>query len=146
MLCNPRPSLIRPLSPLHPAAIHIRLSGSANPLPVLPGRTTGHVVVPISPEEVTKVALRLRHLIEQCVPCELEESLVTQAHSRVITTKVIKAAKEAGGEQDRACVVFCLLVCIRWFKRQAQLELWDAELHNVRSTACEVIAKAMLVP
>lgn len=113
---------------------------------VLPHNATDHVVVPVPPEEVTKVALRLRHLIEQCVPCELEESLVTQAHSRVITTNVIKAAKEAGGEQNRACVVFCLLVCIRWFKRQSELELWDADLHNVRSTACEVIAKAMSAP
>ena len=85
----------------------------------------------------------MRHLIEQCVPCELEESLVTQAHSRVITGKVIQAAKESAGEQNRACVVFCLLVCIRWFKRQAHLELWDADLHNVRAVACEVIAKAM---
>ena len=70
---------------------------------------------------------------------------MTQAHSRVITTKVVKAAQEAGGEQNRACVVFCLLVCIRWFKRQAELELWDADLHKVRATACEVIAKAMSV-
>ncbi|SPO01513.1 related to YVC1 - vacuolar cation channel [Cephalotrichum gorgonifer] len=99
---------------------------------------------PIAPAEVTKIALRLRHLIEQCVPCELEESLVTVAHSRIITTKVIKAAKEAGGEQNRSCVVFCLLVCSRWFKRQALLELWDADLHHVRSTACEVIAKAII--
>jgi hypothetical protein len=114
----------------------------ANQSPVLPH--DGSRPAPrIEPEEVTKVALRLRHLIEQCVPCELEESLITQAHSRVITTKVLKAAQEAGGEQNRACVVFCLLVCSRWFKRQGQLELWDADLHNVRATACEVIAKAM---
>ncbi|KAL2111114.1 hypothetical protein VUR80DRAFT_262 [Thermomyces stellatus] len=111
---------------------------------LLPEQATDHVVETIPPEEVTRVALRLRHLIEHCVPCEIEESLVTQAHSRVITTKVIKAAKEAGGEQNRACVVFCLLVCTRWFKHQAELELWDADLHKVRATACEVIAKAII--
>jgi hypothetical protein len=97
--------------------------------------------------EVTKVALRVRYLIESVVPCELEEDLITQAHSRVITRGVVKAAKEAGkfvdGEDYSACVVYCLLVNKRWFKKQAMLELWDADLHNVRATACEVIAKQM---
>jgi hypothetical protein len=97
----------------------------------------------IPAEEVTKVALRLRYLIEQCVPCELEEHLVTRAHSRIITPKVIKAAKEAGGTEYGACVVYCLLVNKRWFMRRAWLEIWDADLHNVRATAAEVIAKGM---
>jgi hypothetical protein len=59
--------------------------------------------------EVTKVALRLKYLIEIVVPCELEENVITKAHSHVITTGVVKAAKEAGkvgeGEDYRACVV-----------------------------------------
>ena len=59
--------------------------------------------------EVTKIALRLRYLIESVVPCELEESLITKAHSRVITHAVVAAAKEAGkvgeGEDHSACVV-----------------------------------------
>ncbi|KUJ16268.1 uncharacterized protein LY89DRAFT_586631 [Mollisia scopiformis] len=94
--------------------------------------------------EVTKVALRLRYLIEESVPCELEESRITESHSRVITTRVIKAAKEAGGREYGACVVYCLLVNKRWFKKQAMLELWDADLHNIRATACEVIAKQLI--
>ncbi|OBU00301.1 hypothetical protein VE01_01528 [Pseudogymnoascus verrucosus] len=98
----------------------------------------------IPAEEVTKVALRLRYLIEQCVPCELEEDLITKAHSRVITHKVIQAAKEAGGSEYGACVVYALLVNKRWFKRQAMLEIWDAELHDVRATAAEVIAKQII--
>ncbi|EPE28483.1 hypothetical protein GLAREA_09604 [Glarea lozoyensis ATCC 20868] len=98
----------------------------------------------IAPEEVTKVALRLRYLIEESVPCELEEGLITQAHSRIITHKVVQAAKEAGGDQYGACVVYCLLVNKRWFKKQASLELWDADLHNVRAVACEVIAKQLI--
>jgi Polycystin cation channel len=57
---------------------------------------------------------------------------------------VIKTAQEAGGEKYRACVVYCLLVCKRWFKRQALLELWDAELHDVRAVACEVVAKRII--
>lgn len=73
----------------------------------------------------------------------MEESKITKANSPVITRKVIQTAKEAGGEEHQACVVYCLLVCLRWFKKQAGLELWDADLHNVRAVACEVIAKQM---
>lgn len=93
------------------------------------------------PAEVTKVALRLRYLIEECVPCELEEEKITRPHSKIITEKVLKAAKEAGGEEYSACVVYCLLVAKRWFKHQAVIEIWDADLHNIRSVAAEVIAK-----
>jgi hypothetical protein len=94
--------------------------------------------------DVTKVALKLRHLIEQCVPCELEEEQITCANSRIITKKVIKAAKEAGGSEHRACVVFCLLINKRWFSHQSVVELWDADLHRVRSVACEVLAKQII--
>lgn len=83
-------------------------------------------------------------MIEQCVPCELEEEQITKSHSRVITKNVIKAAKEAGGPEHQSCVVFCLLVVKRWFKHQAIIELWDASLHEVRATACEVIAKGII--
>ena len=57
---------------------------------------------------------------------------------------MVLTAKEAGGKDYKACVVYCLLVNIRWFKRQANLELWDADLHNVRAMACEVIAKRII--
>ena len=97
----------------------------------------------IPPEEVTKVALRLKYLIEQCVPCELEESLITMANSKVITNKVVRAAMEAGGKDYGSCVVYCLLVNQRWSKKQATLELWDADLHKVRGIAAEIIAKQM---
>lgn len=97
----------------------------------------------LDPVEVTKVALRLKYLIEECVPCELEEELITKAHSRIVTPKVLKAAKEAGGDDCAACVVYCLLVNRRWFKRQAKLEIWDAVLYNIRAVAAEVIAKRL---
>ncbi|KAL5596388.1 hypothetical protein BROUX41_006685 [Berkeleyomyces rouxiae] len=98
------------------------------------------------PLEVTKTALRLRFLIEECVPCELKEEEVTRPHSTIITPKVVEAAKQAGGPSSEyaACVVFCLLVCKQWFSRQALLELWDADLHRLRAQACEVIAKAII--
>jgi hypothetical protein len=97
----------------------------------------------IAPEEVTKIALRLRYLIEETVPCELEESLITRAHSRIITPEVVQVAKEAGESEHGACVVYCLLINKRWFRKQASIELWDADLHNIRAIACEVIAKAL---
>ena len=61
----------------------------------------------------------------------------------MITPTVVKCAREAGGEELKQCVVFGLLVCKKWFKRQATLELWDADLHDIRAVACEVIAKRM---
>ena len=90
----------------------------------------------IPAKEVTKVALRLKQQIEQVVPCELEEWKITKAHSPILTRAVIATAKQAGGTPYRACVVFALLVVHKWFKRQAQLELWDADLHAVRAVAC----------
>ncbi|KAI9741471.1 MAG: hypothetical protein M1818_004277 [Claussenomyces sp. TS43310] len=88
--------------------------------------------------------MRLKYLIEECVPCELEEEAVTKPHSRIITHKVVQAAKEAGGGNFGACVVYCLLVNKRWFKAQAALEIWDADLHQVRAVAAEMIAKHLI--
>lgn len=111
---------------------------------LLPHHQNEHAVSAIDPEEVTKVCLRLRHLIQECVPCEMEESKISRPHSRIITQKVIKAAKAAGGEENQACVIYCLLVNKRWFKHEATTELWDADLHGLRATACGVIAKAII--
>lgn len=94
-------------------------------------------------EEVTKIALRLKHQVEQVVPIELEEDKITRANSPIITRKVLQTAKNAGGKEYPSCVIYCLLVCKRWFKRQALLELWDSDLHEARAIACEVIAKKL---
>lgn len=40
--------------------------------------------------------------------------------------------------------MYCLLVCKRWYNRQSELELWDADLHDVRAVACEIIAKRLI--
>lgn len=111
---------------------------------LLPNYVDDSLQSAIPAPEVTKIALRLRHLIEEAVPCELEEELVTRPHSKVITNKVIKAAKEAGGPDNGACAVYCLLVCKRWFKHQSLVELWDCDLHALRAVACEVIAKQII--
>lgn len=111
---------------------------------------------PIPAKEVTRIALRLKHQIELVIPCELEEDRITAAHSSIITPGVVATAKSAGkvhapgqpaADSDpdySACVVWCLLVCKKWFKRQAALELWDADMHVVRAVACEVLAKHII--
>ncbi|RKF59137.1 Calcium channel YVC1, partial [Golovinomyces cichoracearum] len=98
----------------------------------------------IDSDQVTKTALRLRYLIEECIPYEIDVGKITVPRSRVITTDVINAARLAGGDGCQACVVFCLLVNKSWFKKQALVELWDSDLHNIRATACEVIAKNLI--
>ncbi|KAF9775103.1 hypothetical protein IL306_006823 [Fusarium sp. DS 682] len=111
---------------------------------LLPRHRNQNIASATPPAEVMKVCLRLRHLIRECIPCELEESAITRSHSTVITKKVIQAAKEAGGQKYRACVVYALLVNMRWFKREAIIELWDADLHDLRAVACTVIAKQII--
>ncbi|KAI4169463.1 MAG: hypothetical protein LQ343_005678 [Gyalolechia ehrenbergii] len=111
---------------------------------LLPSNTNEYTEPAMPPADVTRVALRLKYQIEQVIPCELEEWKITKANSPVITKKVIMTAKEAGGKDHRSCVIYCLLVCLRWFKRQAELELWDADLHHVRAVACEVMAKHII--
>jgi hypothetical protein len=59
----------------------------------------------IPAEDVTRVCLKLRHLIQECVPCEMDEGKITTPHSQVLTPQVIKTAKEAGGQDFRGCVV-----------------------------------------
>jgi hypothetical protein len=120
----------------------LRLTSWSNSL-VLPHYADDAIESAIPAPEVTKIALRLRYLVENCVPCELEEIAITRPHSTVITKKVIQAAREAGGPDYKACVVYCLLVNKRWWRHQSLMELWDAELHRLRAVACEVIAKQM---
>lgn len=106
-----------------------------------------HSAIPA--KEVTFVALRLKYLLEEVIPCELSEEAVTKPHSNVITDAVAKTAKSAGkisgmSEDYGACVIYCLLVAKGWFRRQARLELWDADLHELRATACEKLAKMII--
>ena len=50
---------------------------------------------------MTKIALKLRHLIEEAVPVEVDTDLIIKPHSRIITKKVLKTAKEAGSREHR---------------------------------------------
>lgn len=79
--------------------------GLRTPASVLPQLRNEEIDSAIPPADVTKVCLRLRHLVQECVPCEMEESRITAPHSRIITPNVIQAAKEAGGQEYKGCVV-----------------------------------------
>lgn len=116
---------------------------------LLPTHREANVSSAFPAKAVTFVALRLKYQLEQVIPCELPEERITAPHSGVITPAVIKTAKSAGkvsgSEEDYgSAVVYCLLIVKHWFKRQALLELWDADLHELRATACEMIAKHII--
>lgn len=113
---------------------------------VLPAYSGEQSQASAASKEIAKVALRLKYQIELVVSCEVEEVVLTDPNSRIITDDVIATARQAGGEDYKACVVYCLLVCLRWFKLQSSIELWDADLHDLRAVACEVIAKRMYGP
>lgn len=114
-----------------------------SPITVLPSYSSDEIASALPSKEVTKVALRLKYLIEQVIPFELERSAITKPNSDIITAEVIQTAKRAGGDEYRACVIYCLLVCHRWFKQQGEEELWRAGLLECRALACEVIAGHM---
>lgn len=112
---------------------------------VLPAYANDDLNPALPAKEVTKVALRLKYQIEQVIPYELEQSLITNPNSSIITKGVIRTAKDAGGEEYRSCVLFCLLICAKWFKTEGVEALWDSPLHACRALACQVIAKHMYV-
>ena len=98
---------------------------------------------------MTYIALRLKYQVEEVIPCELPEERVIEPHSNVLTAAVVKTAKSAGkvagmDKDYSACVVYCLLVVKSWFRYQAKLELWEAELHELRAVACERLAKFII--
>lgn len=114
---------------------------------LLPSHRSDAIPSAIPARDVTHIALRLKFQLETVIPCELPEERVTAAHSNVITDAVVATAKSAGKLNDKdysSCVVYCLLIVKNWFKRQAKLELWDCELHELRAEACEVIAKKII--
>ncbi|EAW09944.1 putative potassium ion channel Yvc1 [Aspergillus clavatus NRRL 1] len=111
---------------------------------LLPAYAADQSATTSSAKEVTKVALRLKYQIEQVIPFEIEETAITKPNSRIITHEVVRSARQAGGDEYRGCVIYCLLICLRWFKLQAVTELWDSDLLLRRALACEIIAKRII--
>ena len=126
--------------------LYLQVNQSLTDILVLPGNSGDVVSSALDPKLVTKTALRLQHQVETVIPYDIEELKITKANSPIITPRVISTARSAAGEDRNgaACIVYALLVVIRWFRRRAMLELWDADVHNARATACEVIAKQII--
>ncbi|KAI9793242.1 MAG: hypothetical protein M1816_000663 [Peltula sp. TS41687] len=103
---------------------------------LLPIHHDDDLVSAAPPLEVTKVALRLKYLIEQVIPCEIEVDRVTKPNSPIITPRVEKAAKEAGGEEYRGCVVFCLLSYITPESLPAKFSQNDCEFIGAEVKTC----------
>ncbi|KAK0549184.1 Calcium channel yvc1, partial [Tilletia horrida] len=59
---------------------------------------------------------------------------------------VVGTAQQQALENDdlSGCIVYCLLVCYRFFWRQSRSELWDADLHESRMVACDLLAKRIV--
>ncbi|KAK6525738.1 hypothetical protein TWF281_010785 [Arthrobotrys megalospora] len=98
----------------------------------------------IDAKTVTLVAMRIKYLVEETVPCELAEEQITKPHSAILTNEVIELARNAGGEENKACVIYCLLVCLQWFRWQSVKELYDADLGQLRAVACQMLAKRII--
>ncbi|KAK6346787.1 hypothetical protein TWF696_006896 [Orbilia brochopaga] len=98
----------------------------------------------IDPKTVTLVAMRIKYLVEETIPCELDEEQIIKPHSPILTRAVIELTRDAGGDENRTCVIYCLLVCLQWFRRQSLKELYDADLGRLRAVACQMLAKRII--
>ncbi|ODQ55443.1 hypothetical protein SAICODRAFT_76435 [Saitoella complicata NRRL Y-17804] len=101
----------------------------------------------ISAQHCTKVALRIRYLVQEIIPVAYKESHVTKPNSRIITNDVIELVRTRAGvdsKETNACVVYALLMCRRWFMKQSKSNLPDADLNNLRAVACDVLAKQII--
>ncbi|KAK6512870.1 hypothetical protein TWF506_009034 [Arthrobotrys conoides] len=98
----------------------------------------------IDAKTVTLVAMRIKYLVEETIPCELAEDQITRPHSAIINNNVIELARNAGGDENKSCVIYCLLVCLEWFRWQSKKELYDADLGQLRAVACQIIAKRII--
>ncbi|EGX46438.1 hypothetical protein TWF173_008994 [Orbilia oligospora] len=112
-------------------------------------RTTHHNAIEEQPtgidaKTVTLVAMRIKYLVEETVPCELDEDQITRPHSAIINNNIIELARNAGGDENKSCVIYCLLVCLEWFRWQSKKELYDADLGQLRAVACQILAKRII--
>lgn len=108
-----------------------------------------------TPRQVLRIALNLKYLIDQVVPIQFNEDLLTSPFSEILTSKVVQLAREAAGGKGngkintssrkyRAVLIFCLLKVSHWYQRMALSELQDSDLYTSRNIAAQQIAKIII--
>lgn len=108
-----------------------------------------------NPRQTLRVAMNLKNLIDKVIPTCFEEQEVTNSHSPILNKKVVELAyRAAGGKGDgkrgtssfkyRACLIFALLKVTGWYWQQAEFELSDNELYQLRATAAQTLAATII--
>lgn len=109
----------------------------------------------VNPRQTLRVALNLKILIDKVIPTVFDEKEVTASHSPILNKNVVKLAyRAAGGKGDgkegttsfkyRACLIFALLKVTSWYWQQAEFELSDNELYQLRATAAQILAASII--
>lgn len=105
--------------------------------------------------QTLRIALNLKTLIDKVIPTVFDEKDVTASHSPILNSNVLKLAfRAAGGKDDgragttsfkyRAALVFALLKVTGWYWQQAEYELYDNELYQLRATAAQTLAASII--
>ncbi|EGV61666.1 Calcium channel yvc1 [Yamadazyma tenuis] len=101
--------------------------------------------------QVWRICSNLKHLIDKVVSVEFAESDITDAGSPILNENVIGLVyKAAGGKGNgkegtssyryQSSLVFCLLKVCDWYWQQAEYELYDTNLYNLRAVAAQRLA------
>lgn len=101
--------------------------------------------------QIWRICVNLKKLIDGIISIEFDESQVTHPNSAILNINVLELVyKAAGGKGDgkpdtssfryRASLPFCLLKVCGWYWQQAELELYDTQLHKLRATAAQILA------
>jgi hypothetical protein len=108
-----------------------------------------------NPRQTLRICLNLKKLIDKVVPIMFEEKDLLALNSPILNENVLNLVyRAAGGKGDgakgtssykyRAALGFCLLKVCDWYWQQAEYELYDNELYNLRATVAQQIAKLII--
>ncbi|KAK0549081.1 Calcium channel yvc1 [Tilletia horrida] len=94
----------------------------------------------VSPKTISALIRRVRALVVQLIPTEIELETVTGTEG-ILTPEVIKTFDLAGGDFADA-VPFCLIESYHEFLKDAERS--DYDLNHLRATACEIAARRLV--
>lgn len=105
--------------------------------------------------QVWRIAVNLKKLIDEVIAIEYKEEEITQPNSPILNEKVIKLVYvAAGGKGDgklgssshryQSALVFSLLKVCGWYWQQAEFELYDTNLYNLRAIAAQTLAAIVI--